>query len=681
VDGDTSHIAKTIIDGSQPGHPDSASVVSMVSGEDTTSVLCGLTLRGGKGTLFYSHPEKVNYYLVGGGVNIFHSGGIIENNVIEDNHLTATTSEIYFATGSGISAWVFDNHKAVIRNNLVRNNTYDGDPIGGGGVWLAGGGLMIEGNTISGNISRAKNLSVGGGIGLSPALHENVPMEGVIDEVIIRKNIITANEIYGSGLIADGTVYYSQGAGIALEGIAAPFSNLCVEIYNNLIYDNHAHNGWGGGMALWDIQAVISNNTILNNKAERAGKQLALSHTEVLLFNNILWSDTDDNLNEFHIPPDASKLLIARHNNIKGGWKGEGNISSSPKFVDDSYELSDSSLCIGRGADSMELKGTWYFAPEMDIYGNIRPDTSTDSLVDIGAIESGFSKYIPVIEPDQWFSVDENSAVIGIIYLDTAKWESDSVSYSIIDGDPVNIFEINSSTREILVPDPYKLDYEDTAYHKLTIRAEHNVVSGTTIDIGKIYIEVNNINDNPPVFKDDTFSVQENSAALTAVGTVSAEDPDGDVLYFEIMDGNINNTFSLSKAGFIRVANPGSLDYESRQQFILTVVVKELNGPFSDIGIVTINVTDDPTYIASRSFSKNIRIYPNPAKNKIYIEWPNSRSEIHEVEIISMTGKTVYRNAGNVEKIDVSVFTCGLYFVKVWSEERVDITKVLIVNQ
>ncbi len=50
LDGDTAHISKTIIDGSQPAHPDTASVVIMWSGEDTTSVLMGFTLTGGNGT-------------------------------------------------------------------------------------------------------------------------------------------------------------------------------------------------------------------------------------------------------------------------------------------------------------------------------------------------------------------------------------------------------------------------------------------------------------------------------------------------------------------------------------------------------------------------------------------------------------------------------------------------------
>ena len=48
MDGDTSHISRTIIDGSQPAHPDSGSVVLMCSGEDSTSVLRGLTIQHGR---------------------------------------------------------------------------------------------------------------------------------------------------------------------------------------------------------------------------------------------------------------------------------------------------------------------------------------------------------------------------------------------------------------------------------------------------------------------------------------------------------------------------------------------------------------------------------------------------------------------------------------------------------
>jgi len=64
IDGDTSHISNTIIDGSQPVNPDYGSVVSFVSGEDMNSVLCGFTITGGYGTLMGVFPHWWWYFLL-----------------------------------------------------------------------------------------------------------------------------------------------------------------------------------------------------------------------------------------------------------------------------------------------------------------------------------------------------------------------------------------------------------------------------------------------------------------------------------------------------------------------------------------------------------------------------------------------------------------------------------------
>ena len=81
LDGDESHIQNTIINGSQPSHPDSGSVVSFISGEDTTSVLCGFTITGGTGTKIFVTPTVS--IPVGGGIFIYGSaGGTICNNLI-----------------------------------------------------------------------------------------------------------------------------------------------------------------------------------------------------------------------------------------------------------------------------------------------------------------------------------------------------------------------------------------------------------------------------------------------------------------------------------------------------------------------------------------------------------------------------------------------------------------------
>ena len=81
MDEDTSHISKTIINGSQHTNPDSGSVVYFVSGEDTNAVLCGFTITGGSGTKAYWGNDVHRY---GGGV-FCASGGRIINNIVRYN--------------------------------------------------------------------------------------------------------------------------------------------------------------------------------------------------------------------------------------------------------------------------------------------------------------------------------------------------------------------------------------------------------------------------------------------------------------------------------------------------------------------------------------------------------------------------------------------------------------------
>ena len=77
MDMDTTHIANTIIDGSQPEDPDSAAVVMFVNGEDTTSILHGFTITGGKGVYHNTYQA-----MAGGGIFTWNAGcKIIANNI------------------------------------------------------------------------------------------------------------------------------------------------------------------------------------------------------------------------------------------------------------------------------------------------------------------------------------------------------------------------------------------------------------------------------------------------------------------------------------------------------------------------------------------------------------------------------------------------------------------------
>ena len=101
TDGDTNHIASTIIDGSQLTNLDSASVVYFVSGEDTTSILCGFTVRNGKGT----YTTDNNNDRQGGGIWISNAGAKIIHNRITHNTVDDTQPGNGESTsGGGIGA-------------------------------------------------------------------------------------------------------------------------------------------------------------------------------------------------------------------------------------------------------------------------------------------------------------------------------------------------------------------------------------------------------------------------------------------------------------------------------------------------------------------------------------------------------------------------------------------------
>ena len=110
VDGDTSHISKTIIDGSQHQDPDSGSVVYMVSGEDTNSVLCGFTITGGTGTKNFWKEREMR---TGGGISIWYSGAKVIHNHIIRNNIDFIKEEVS-CHGAGIDVFCKQNQNNVI---------------------------------------------------------------------------------------------------------------------------------------------------------------------------------------------------------------------------------------------------------------------------------------------------------------------------------------------------------------------------------------------------------------------------------------------------------------------------------------------------------------------------------------------------------------------------------------
>jgi len=203
LERDTSFIRTTIINGSQPVQPDSASCVIFSNGENSGAILQGFTLTGGKGTRWRDIHNGYSYR-EGGGILIELSSPVIRYNIIIYNKATSTTGGVQSAGGGGIrigdgnpqilnniiaynqgkyGAGIVLNYTGVtIRNNLIAFNTGSSQYYGGSGIWSYNvhgtDERLIENNTI---VNNEATTGTGGVLAYSCTL-------------ILRNNIIWGNK-------------------------------------------------------------------------------------------------------------------------------------------------------------------------------------------------------------------------------------------------------------------------------------------------------------------------------------------------------------------------------------------------------------------------------------------------------------------------------------------------------
>ncbi len=181
--------------------------------------------------------------------------------------------------------------------------------------------------------------------------------------------------------------------------------------------------------------------------------------------------------------------------------------------------------------------------------------------------------------------------------LSATDVDNDSLTYSVDSSLPAGA-SFNAQTKTFT----WTPGISDVGDHQVNFKVEDNGTPNLS-DTETITITVEAIN-HAPVVNDQTFSVSEDSAVATLVGTVAASDVNtGDTLTYSITSGNTGNMFAINSAtGAITLA--GALNYETVPSYSLGVSVSDNGGPpMSDTATITINVgavafnytLDDPT--------------------------------------------------------------------------------------
>ena len=214
---DPATINATIINGSTPINPDTASCVIISSGEDSTTVLQGFTITGGGGTRWEDEHGLGSWYREGGGILLQYSFPIIQFNIIRENQIT-NNSNVTSTGGGGIR--MGDSYPR-IRNNIIMNNSGKY----GAGIVLNFTGAEISNNVICLNFG-SNSYGSGSGIWMTGPFTR--------PKLIINNSIVynsaptgTAGVLAASGTTLKNNIIWGNSTVIQIQGsVSATYNDV-----------------------------------------------------------------------------------------------------------------------------------------------------------------------------------------------------------------------------------------------------------------------------------------------------------------------------------------------------------------------------------------------------------------------------------------------------------------------
>jgi len=343
----------------------------------------------------------------------------------------------------------------------------------------------------------------------------------------------------------------------------------------------------------WSNHFPISSTAVDRtfNEGEREGFIFILSQDlEGMLRFSGVGNSIDITMSEDASPNAFSLNLLATHDDPSKTIKWQ--ISSNPSNGD-VYTPGDANP----QAISYMPYTDWYGTDQFDVKIYDDYDHSDQITVYVHVLpEPDPPKFT---SPGDTYSVTENSPRgITLGTIEATDPDEGDLTFTIISGNHSNAFGITSSN-VLYVENSTSVNYEDYSQFHLEIAAEN--ASYSTVE--SFMIQLINQNDPPSITANQSFSVTENAAVGTNIGTVEASDEDGDSLSYYIIDGNTSDTFSIDlTSGELFVNNNTSLSFGADAlAFRLTIEISDGTSADSltstSIITVTINDINDPPII------------------------------------------------------------------------------------
>lgn len=191
------------------------------------------------------------------------------------------------------------------------------------------------------------------------------------------------------------------------------------------------------------------------------------------------------------------------------------------------------------------------------------------------------------------------------------------------------------------------------------ISPEFNLVAGTLYELG-ISFKGGYILDSVS-YLDESFSIMYGNGQTSADLTNLIGEITGIYNRFEFTDTTISFTPTVTGNYNIGFHSTSPADY-------------------ANIWIDNFSLRIDPSNSLTEKSTNNFKIYPNPNNGIFLIE--NISSSAFDIQIVDVQGKTILEKkniSGNsVEKINLSQFNSGVYFVNIVNETAISNTKIII---
>ncbi len=170
--------------------------------------------------------------------------------------------------------------------------------------------------------------------------------------------------------------------------------------------------------------------------------------------------------------------------------------------------------------------------------------------------------------------------------------------------------------------------------------------------------------------------ITENNSIGDVIGILTAEDPEDDVVYYTLEEGEGDDDNGKFLIILNEIKAREVFDYETDSLYTIRVKVTDSQqNTYSKNFVIKIRKDNETSLVRNVSTGNTVNIYPNPASDVLYIE----AKDACQIQIVNVEGRLMHvcEHVGLQSALDLKSFPPGMYFVRLYNNQYQIVQKVI----